>query len=935
MRLIKLNTGVAHHAMAWLCCTLVLSGCGLVGRQGSIDAGLKYQASGEYRAAYIEAKKVLQHDSKNGAAWLLLGQASLMLGNPTDAVSELDKARANGVPPERWATPLGRALLVSHEYDKLLQTLPADKSFAPEDATEVAGLRGDAYLGLKQYVQAKQSYNAALALNPKDPRALIGLASLAAIDHDPDSSSKYVQQAIAASPDDPHAWVLKADLAFASADFAGAEMDYQKVLGLKKPDWLPQERFYALTRLATAQTQQNELDKALASILALEKMSPRHPYPYYLHAVVLYKQGHLDDAVSKLQEVLKLSPDNAQAQLLMGAVNYAQGNYSQAEMYLSNTMGSDQKNIAARKLLALTLYREGRSRQALDTLRPAAPGTSSDIELLALLQQAAAARNGLPGAEASAISADNPADKQFASANRALAKGNDPEAIRLLQAIPAGSPAIEARRYALLVMAYARDKRPAEAVKAAVANVAKNPQDSAAHLLYGTALIAAGQRTEARAQYSTAVKLDPKNLAALLSLGSLDSLDGKYENAAEHYNAVLKTDPTNVMAITALGRLAMQQGDEAEAIKRYKQAISVAPKSVATYVGLVVLYSESGQFEEAVIVAKQLVQASPNNPEALNVLGAAELNAGHHGEALQPLQQAVKLMPQADLYRINLARAQLLGKDTKGAEGNLDAVIRANPAQVTAVGLRASLKLQNHDLPGAIALAQTLQKQTATKAAGFALEGDLYMVNKSYSEAVQAYQRGLKLEYGRTLVVKSFHALSESGAKTPESVLRDWLAKNPDDSATRLLLADYYLNHAQSALAAGEYEQVLKKHPANISALNNLAWFYTEQKNPKALPLAERAYKLAPQSPGVADTYAWALIAANQSKTALPILLQATKAAPNVPAIQFHLAVAQARTGDAVSARSTLAALQKSATDFQGKPAAEKLYRELTGVANK
>ncbi len=191
----------------------------------------------------------------------------------------------------------------------------------------------------------------------------------------------------------------------------------------------------------------------------------------------------------------------------------------------------------------------------------------------------------------------------------------------------------------------------------------------------------------------------------------------------------------------------------------------------------------------------------------------------------------------------------------------------------------------------------------------------------------------MKIDYDRPLVVKLFQALSEGSAKEPQGVLSDWLAKHPDDAPTRLLLAQYYLNHAQNMLAASEYERVLKTHPSNIAALNNLAWVYTEQHNPKALALAERAYKLAPGSPGMAYTYGWALIADNQPKTALPILMQAAKGAPKVPAIQYHLAVAQARTGDSVGARSTLKTLQKSGADFQDKQAAEKLYRELGGAA--
>lgn len=933
MRLIRLNTRVVRHGLALLCATLSLAGCG-AGRQGSVDAGTRYQASGEYRAAYIEAKKVLQRDSRNGEAWLLLGQASLMLGNPADTLSELQNAEANGVPAERRMVPMGRALLVTRQYDKLLATLPAEPPYESKVKARVVVLRGDAYRALKQPDQARQAYLAALSTDPANPDALVGLSQLATAANDPAAAGKYLQQALAAAPDHPQVWVAKGDLAFGSADFASAEADYQKAMDLKNPDWLPQERFYALTRLVSAQAQQNHFDKALASIRVLEKMSPQQPYPHYLHAMVLYRQGNLDAATSELQQVLKVSPDNVQAQLLMGAVNYAQGNYGQAEMYLSNAMGMDQKNVNVRKLLALTLYREGRSRQALDTLRPVAPGTPSDAELLATLERAAAGA-GSPKGAASASSASNPADTQLAGAGNALASGNEAEAIRLLREIPAGNASTEARRNSLLVITYLREQHPAEAVKVASAYASANPRDSAAHLLYGTALVAAGQRPEARAQYAEALRLDPENLAALLSLGSLDSLEGHQEAAASHYATVLKKDPHNAAAMTSLGQLALLQGDKAEAARRFKQAIDAAPKSINAYIALVALYSESGKFDEALSTARQLVQASPDNPAALNALGATELNAGHHGEALKPLQQAVNLAPQMPLYRTNLARAQLLGKDTKAAEDNLDAVIKADPGQATAVALRAFLKLQDHDLPGAIALAQTLQRQAATRAMGFSLEGDLYMANKSYREAAQAYQQGLKLQYDRPLVVKSFQALSESGAKTPEGVLGDWLAKHPDDAATRLLLADYYLGRTQNARAAEQYEKVLETYPSDVGALNNLAWIYTEQHNPKALVLAERAYRLASGSPGIADTYAWALIAHNQPRQALPILLQAAKAAPKAPAIQYHLAVAKARTGDSAGALGTLAALRKSGADFQDKPAAEKLYRELTGAAAK
>lgn len=945
---IESNNRVSRRGLALLGCMLLLAGCGLAHRHGSVAAGLKYEANGQYRAAYIEAKKVLQRDNKNGEAWLLLGRASLMLGDTKDALNDLQNAQANGVPEAQWGVPMGRTLLVMSQFDKVLQTLSPDKFSESATRAQVEVLRGDAQRGLKQPDKAKQSYEAALRLQPKDPLALVGMSKLASMANDQDAARRYLEQALAAAPENPQAWVEKADLAYADGDFTTAESDYTKVLGFKHADWLPQESFYARARLADAQARQRQYGKALENIETLEKMAPDQPYPHYLHAVVLYQQGHLDGAVEQLQRVLQASPDSSQAQMLMGAVNYAQGNYAQAEMYLGNVMGVDPQNTAARKLLALAYYRAGRSGQALNTLRPAVQGSPSDAELLALLQRAAAEGAGMPGktgasaiastkslqgkTPGSAIGSEGLPTGPFAPAAQALAKGDTAEAIKLLKSTPASGATAETQRTSLLVMAYVQGKHTADAVQTAADFAAKNPKDSGAHLLYGTALVAAGNRDKARAQYEESYKLDPKNLAALLSLGSLDSLERHYKDAEGRYEAVLKQDPNNAVAITALGKLAVLQGNKAEAIQRFKQAIAASPKAGPAYVDLVMLYSESGQFDEAAGIAKQLADAEPDNPAALNAFGAAQLNAGRHVDALKPLAQAVKLAPQVPLYRINLARAQVLNKDSKDARANLETVIKADPGQVQAVSLLAFMKLQDHDLPGAVALARTLQTRSADKVAGLTLEGDLYMADKSWDKAAQVYQQGLKLQYDRPLVIKNFLALSNSGAKEPDRVLRDWLAKHPDDGATRLLLAQYYLEHKQNTLAAGQYEQVLKAFPSNVDALNNLAWIYTEQKSPKALALAERAHKLAPTSPGVMDTYGWALIAANQPKAALSILAEAAKAAPKVPAIQYHLAVAQARTGDKAGARATLEALEKSGASFENKPAAEKLYQELGGA---
>jgi len=930
--------------LAVICAGLVLAACGLADR-GSLASGTEYQAEGKYSAASIEAKKVLQREQNNGDAWLLLGKASLMLGKPMDAIDDLDKARANGVPKEEWVVPMGQALRVTHQYQKLLKTLPMDESFKPDVKASLAVLRGDAQRGLNMPAQAKKAYEHALKLDSRNPLALIGLARLAAAANDPDAVREHVQQALAAAPESPEVWMGKADLAFGNGALADAESDYQKALGFHAQGWLPQDSFIARLKLASIQMQRRQFDKALANIQALEKMAPQQPQPHYLHAVVLYRQGHPDDAVTQLQEVLKASPENIPAQILMGAINYGKGNYGQTEMYLSNVLGMDRKNVAARKLLALTYYREGRSAQALDTLRPMAPRQVSDAALLADLQRAVAnddnvsrSANGMAGAGSAptmatmANVADSVQDDQFTDVRRALASGDIGKAIDLLRAMPKGDAATEAKRTTLLVMAYVRGKHADDAVKTAAAHATANPRDSAAQLLYGTALVADHQYDKARTQYEKARKLDAGNVAALLNLGSLDVHEHHYESAEKYFKKVLQKHPDNVVALTALGRLAMLQHDRANAVKWFRQATTASPKSTEGYIRLIMLYSRSGQFDKAASMAQELADAVPDNPATLNALGMARLNAHQADKALKPLKQAVKLAPDRALYRINLARAQIILKDTKSAEANLEKVLKTRPGEVQAVRLLTAIKLHDHDLPAAMALAKSLQQRSDTEAAGFMLQGDLYMTNKSYRKAAAAYQDGLKVNDDRPFVIKRFLALRAAGVDRPDKGIHDWLDKHADDDAMRMLLAGYYMDSSQHALAARQYAQVLKTYPSNLVALNNLAWLYVEQHNPEGLTLARKAYQLSPDSPSIGDTYGWALMQADRFKDALPILEKAAKSAPDVPTIHYHLAMAQSQSGNDDGARATLAALRKTDAKFPERPAAEKLYRKLDGA---
>jgi len=63
-----------------------------------------------------------------------------------------------------------------------------------------------------------------------------------------------------------------------------------------------------------------------------------------------------------------------------------------------------------------------------------------------------------------------------------------------------------------------------------------------------------------------------------------------------------------------------------------------------------------------------------------------------------------------------------------------------------------------------------------------------------------------------------------------------------------------YQTQQQNDQAQKHYEAVLAKQKDNIIVLNNQAYLYSQQNNPKAIELAKQADQLALKSGAIADT---------------------------------------------------------------------------------
>jgi putative PEP-CTERM system TPR-repeat lipoprotein len=917
--------GLFIRVLPVLAVALALTACNQSAKE-TVKQARQNESQGQYRTALIQMKGLLKDHPDNGAAWLVLGRASLHMGSPEDAVTELGKAKKHGVPPGIVAVPLARALLVEGKSEKLLTTIkPADVRNT-SNKVKLYIYRGNAYLASDKPGQAEKSYHAALRLDPDAADASVGLAKVDIARHKTSRAASRLEEIKQAHPDNPRAWLLTARMQMANKQYAKAKKSLKHALADKNGDLLPQERFMARASMAESDIRRNELKSARKTLEHLNKQAPNEPYANYLRALVAYKLKKYKVAESHLQNVLHVAPQSESAQLLLGAVGYAEGRYGQAQMHLSSVIGRDPHNKKARKILALTLYKAGQTDQAIQVMRPAIGKHYSKARLLAMLS--AAANDPMSSGHYGGPEPKNETER-LKFARQALMAGKPRSAVSLLQNAPRPEKGGKAdyKHARLFIIALLRQGDTDKAIAKSRALIKAHPDDAEPRVLLGGSLVVAGKADKAKAQFNKALEADPHNLLARMSLARLAFSAHHYKTAADDYHAVLKSHPKYARSIVGLARTEDARGHQDKALALVEKARKVDPKAVAPRLLLVRYYSARHKPKKALDIAEEAADIAPDSGLVMNTLGITQLAAGDKDAAIDSFTKAVKAKPHSASFRTNLARAEIAQKQFADAGDNLQEVVNHHPRYVPAVSLYALTQLQSGRMFEALALARGLRDTNPTVA--YTLEGDLDVLDKQYDDAVSAYQQALKHKKSQALMMKLLAAANAAGKGGVDQTALAWLQKHPKDGALRSALGDYYMSLDQNDKAMTQYQKVFSHYPHNVAVLNNIAWLYSLRQDPKALNFARKAHKLAPKRAQITDTLGWALLQSGHGTEAVDTLSTAAKQAPKSASIRYHLASALARTGQKSKARKILKKLLASNDKFAERDAAEKLYAGL------
>ena len=897
--------------------------------------GRRAMAAGDLRAAQILFRNAVKANPKDAAANYELGVVSLSLGDAAAAEKDGLSAQNLGYDSTAASTLTMKAYLAEGRFRDLLRDFPPAAGPAEFQAAILVG-RGQAQLGLDQVDQGQASFAAARRLAPNAPEPLLQEAQLAISRNDAVAANQKVEEALRLAPNSPEVLQRRAALLAQSGDQNGALAAADKAVLAA-----PGQYAYRLSRAGLLLAYNKDaaakadVDAVLASVpnnaqatydhavllaraqdykgadAELQKLSEyisRVPAGYLLLALVKQKLGQSEQALDAATRYVARVPADPRGGLLLGELEMQAKQYDRAIEVLTTAAGAGSKDPGIYDLRGLAFGSVGRYAEAAADYQKALTFSPDNPLLLARL---GATELTLGNAEAARVSL---------SKSVQLAPGQLPTMLLVAEADLASGRLDEA--------------------KAAIAQLqAMKSEPEATANLDGLLKLATFDLPAARSVFEGILRDHPDSVAAQMNLARVDRLEGRVDDSSALLRKVLQRDPAQDRAVDELTASLVQQQKLPEAIAVLQKAHDAAPANAKLMAKLAELYFASNEPAKALALTdtagpgqapgadQSATGARPASalPQLL-VRAQAQLLLQQNEKAAATYRQILAINPEVTFARLQLIRILMTANDTTAAAAVLQQGLSVQPQNSALLQASVAMDEKRGGLDAALAGADRLAKQTNV---ALPLKGDLYMQAKRYDDAAQAYAAAMKVTPSTILAIRNAGALSAGGhADQAAQSLRSWLAQHPEDNEAAMALADMDIARMQLPEATTVLTGITARQPANVAALNNLAWLKQQAKDPQARPLAERAYMLSP-GPQTADTLGYILATQGGADSGVSLLRIAGAQMPGDPAVQYHLAVALKSAGQPAQAIKVLEPIVAASNDFREKPQAQQLLTEL------
>lgn len=898
------------------------------------DALQRYEKR-DIPGAIVQLKNALQADKSQLPVHVLLGKALQADSQPAAAEFELGEAIRLGVNRAEVAVALAMAMNSQGKQTQMLEDPRLQPAGLPPGIQQQLMLeRALAQSDMGDTKAALASVLDARALNTSDVNSWIAEIPLRVRSRQFGEAHAAADQALKLAPDNAEALYQKASIHHAAGQVSLALAGYERAIKAE-----PKHAESHLARAGLLVDLNRDAD-ALAEVNELQVLKPNDPRGSYLRAVLAERANDPATSRAALKKVTDLLDPvpieyiRYRTQLLMlnGLAHYSLGELEKAKPFLE-LASRQQPGSPLVKLLAQVALKEPNVNRAIELLEAyvkARPGDGQALLMLASAHMNQGRHSRAVALMQDALKAKDSPEYRTALGLSLLQSGKSTPAAEELAKAYKADPKQTYAGLALITL-YLREDQPAKALAVAEGLARANPNNATVLMVQAYAKAQSGDYPGGRAGYEKALKLDPKLMEARLGLVRIDTVTGNFDAANKRLREVLKNDERNTNVLFELALLHERWGKDEESLKWLESAAeaSSARETRANF-ALVAWHLHKGQPARAVEAAKALLAKLPEDVEALQAYAGAQAANGDTAGAKTTLTNAARRAAFDAPRLLEVARQQISIKDFSGASYSLDKALSGNPDFVPAQAMLASVDLARGDAAKSEQRARQVVQAAPKSAIGYNLLAEVATYRGQATAAIDALRKAHDIEKSQASLARLMRAVGgQNGPKAAIELGESWLRKNPSDLAVRNAVAEQHLRLRDFAAARKQYDAILKQRPNHAETLNNLANVLMESKDPGALDMAERAYKVDNRNPKLMDTAGWANHLAGKPERALQLLREARLRAPDVPDVRYHLAVVLAQAGRKGEAREELGAALKGNANFAAADDARKLLATL------
>jgi tetratricopeptide (TPR) repeat protein len=307
------------------------------------------------------------------------------------------------------------------------------------------------------------------------------------------------------------------------------------------------------------------------------------------------------------------------------------------------------------------------------------------------------------------------------------------------------------------------------------------------HVERGKHYLAEDNLDKASVEFRNALQIEPKNPEALYLNGTLAEQRGNVREAVRLYQAAIDLKPAGEEPRAALARLLVLAGASQQALEVIGPGLIEHPDSSDLLAARAAAGHQLKDDVDAVKDAEHAVQLQPANENAIAVLAGLYSAGGERERALSLVSDAVSRAPASvDLHRV-LSNLYIADGQAQKAEEQMRKIIEIKPHEV---GWR--LLLASH----------YAQLKRMDEAQGVLLKAvqDLPSSDRAKLELVNFIAARRSREQG-------------------EKILRDFLAREPDNDDLRIGLGALLQRAGATGEAIATYQEVIRRRGTASKAL--------------------------------------------------------------------------------------------------------------------